>query len=441
MRKISFLFILLSFVLALSTNAIAQETQSQLKQEKQAAAQLLEDGRSEEAYEAYSLLLIEYPSDLGINLGYARSALASNRYGHATMTYERLLAQYPNEPILLKELAYALAMQDDELRASMELEKNPKASAQENIDLLTSWTQEPKRTHIKGRLSIGAIFDSNINAGPASREVTLGVWDVRLSEEAEQQETFANYIAANLDVAHKLSQESPWWLTATLDLYARYNYASEANDLNLSSSEFASGKVGIRHLTEDTMFELNLTSQVFDYAFLENTFSVGPEINFVYALNPKFHLITNATYTHRAYSDNSLYNGWYSSAGQYARIFMGDAGHNFTFGGRYIGANAEKSNYSYDGFEVSADLTFILPYNLRLSTFFAYGEEYYHGVASALETENRKDTRIRTGASLMIPLSEAWEIVFGYQYTKNDSNSALYTYDQHIGTFAISWKF
>ncbi len=438
MKKILSLSILIC-LLAFQPSAYA--SQEQLKQDKQYAAKLLDEGKNNEAYEAYSLLLLEEPTDLGINLGYARSALASNRLGQATIAYERLLTQYPNEPILLKELAYALAMQDDELRANMELAKNPNASSEENADLLASWTQEDKITHIKGSISAGFIYDSNVNAGPASREIRLGMWDVRLSEEAEQQDSFANYITANIDVAHKINEDSPWWLTAKMGLYARYNYASELNDMHLSSSEYATGTVGIRRLTNNTMFEMNLNAQVFDYDFYENTFAIGPEVNFVYALTPKIHLITTASLNHRAYSDNSLYNGWYSSLGQYARFFVGNAGHTITLGGRYINASANEDDYSYNGFEASVDFTFILPYNLRLSTYFAYGEEHFNGIATALEEDNRFDQRIRTGASLMIPLSEAWEIALGYQYTNNYSNSEIYSYDQHLSTVSITWKF
>ncbi len=441
MKKICSLLFALSFVLAFSSTAIAQSDEAVIKQEKATAAMLLKEGRAEEAYEAYALLLEKKPIDVNINLGYARASLASKRYGHAVMAYERLLANYPNEPMLLNELAYALSMQEDTQRAEMELSKNPKTSAQENADLLASWNKEKELTQVSGKISLGVLYDSNVNAGPASRELKLGVWDVTLSEESEQQETIANYIAANINLAHRFDENSPWWVTAKAGFYARYNYAADIGDQHLSSTELASGSVGIRHLTNRSMFEMNLNAQVFDYQFYENVFAVGPEINFVYAVTPKIHLITNLKTDHRAYSDNSLYNGWYSSAGQYARFFLGDAGHYLTIGGRYLNASTNESNYSYNGFEASLDLTFILPYNMSLSSYIVYSGEYYNGVATALEEDNREDTHLRVGANFMIPLSEAWEIAFGYQYTKNFSNSELFEYDQHLATFTISWKF
>ncbi len=105
-------------VLAQNTNA---STTTHLQQNKAHAATLLKQAKYQEAFTAYSALLRENPTDDVVNLGYARAALRTKQPGQAVMAYERLLTKYPTQPILLRELSYALRMQNDAQRSTMEL--------------------------------------------------------------------------------------------------------------------------------------------------------------------------------------------------------------------------------------------------------------------------------------------------------------------------------
>ncbi len=416
-----------------TAKALAQTSQSQ-------AAALFDKGDYSAAYEAYGRLLREDPSNLLINLGYARSALRAQKSGHAVMAYERMLAIYPNEPMLLKELAYALNMQKDKQRSNMELAKTPHASAQENAALSKKWDEQHSKTQFHGKIRTGLIYDSNVNNGPASNQVSIGRWDLSLID-GKAVDSLAGYLGAHIDVTHRVSNSSPWWLVGSGTFYARYNASSQAHDIDLGSSEWLSGSAGMRYLSKDILIDIRARAQIFDYAFLQNVIAIGPEATLAYALNHKVHLITRAQLDLRDYSENHYADGWYGSVGQYVRFFMGDAGHNVTLGGRYLGSSAHESFKSYDGFEASLDFTFMLPAKIRLMPFISYSGEYYHGPATALDSEHRQDHRFRVGFNLSIPVSESWDIELGYNYMNNASNSDIYTYDQHLVNAGVAWSF
>ncbi len=442
MKKILSILLLAGALMGGAHGAHAQSVQEQntLQQAKSAAATLLEQGQYAQAFDAYTKLLAMDPLDDMVNLGYARAALRQKKPGQAVMAYERLLEVYPRDAILLKELAYALSMQNDEQRAAMELAKNSKATAQENADLTAQWKKQHSRTQVTGKLSAGLIFDSNVNTGPASNDVSIGIWDISLHDGAAQP-SMAAYLGGQVDAAYRLEPQGSWWLVGSANAFVRYNMSSELYDMGLSSSEYLNASAGMRYLNNDVLLDIRARAQLFDYAFEQNVISVGPQVSFAYAVHPKVHLISKANIDTRAYSENHSYNGWYGSVGQFVRVFFGEARHAVTFGGRYLGGSAKESVLSYDGFEASLDFTFMLPHDIRLAPFVAYGGEYFHGPATALEADNRVDYRFRTGVGLAVPLNDAWTVELSYQYQHNDSNSELYTYSQHIVSSGLSWSF
>ncbi len=421
-------------------NSNSSAVKNVLQQAKVEADNLFKQGNYDAAFEAYGRLLREDPTSPVVNLGYARAAVRVNKPGQAVMAYERLLAMYPNEPILLKELAYALSIQNDEQRSGMELAKNPEASTVENMDLAAKWKKQHKRTQISGKIRTGLLYDSNVNSGPASNDISLGDWDLTLID-GKSQDSLAAYMGANINVGHRLDIVSPWWIVGSASVFARYNTHEKLYDLDLVSSEFVTGSAGVRYLGTDVLFDFRARAQIFDYSFLQNVVSVGPEANFVYAITPKVHLITRANLDWRDYSEHRSYDGWYGSVGQYLRVFIGDGGHNITLGGRYIGGTAYDAVNSYDGFEANVNFTIVLPFDIRVSPFVAYGGEYFHGPATVLEEDYRQDHRLRAGINIDIPISESWSIELGYQYMNNLSNSELYTYDQHVANAGVAWSF
>ena len=110
-------------------------------------------------------------------------------------------------------------------------------------------------------------------------------------------------------------------------------------------------------------------------------------------------------------------------------------------GGRYLGADADKKDYGYNGWESTARLLFKLPHNFELAPFVSYTREAYKGPATALEAKDRRDERVRTGLGLTYRINESWSLEANWHYTRNHSNSGLYKYKQNFVSTGVVWSF
>ncbi|MDR3038343.1 MAG: surface lipoprotein assembly modifier, partial [Candidatus Adiutrix sp.] len=243
------------------------------------------------------------------------------------------------------------------------------------------------------------------------------------------------------DLGRKFERDSNWWLVGDVQAYLRGNANNDLGRIHSRESQWGRGAVGLRRLTATTLAELRFKAELFDYEWFQNVAACGPEMTFLYAATPALQLITRGSLDRRVYSRDPARNGAYYSLGQYARFFFSGRNHEFTLGAQYRGGAPDKPDYAYDGWEVSARPLFKLPRGFEISPAVGYGQDNYRGPATVLETEKRRDERLRAGVGLTYRLTETWSVECGWQYTRNRSTSALYTYDQHVATTGLAWEF
>ena len=435
------LFLLCAFV-AVATAAPLDSplVRTAVDQAKTEAATLMSQGKVTEAYELYSRLLREEPDDDEINLGLARSALAASRPNQALMAYLRLLEKYPNEAVLNKEVAQTYMALGDKKKAELYLTRDPSLNVADRDNALENMDKRYDRFQVHGNVRTGILFDSNANQGTSSNTMELGDFRVDIAN-AKRKETFGGYLGGQLELGYRLEQAGAWWVVGDVQAYARGN---TNNDLGENTSRYWQwGRVaaGARFLDSQNLFDLRLKSEIFDYEFDQHVLAAGPEFFYVRGLRPWVQLVSRGGVELRDYNQTRDNNGTYWTAGEYARFFFGEKNHEFMIGGRYLGADANNNNYSYNAWEASALFNFKLPYGFQLTPSISYGEEYYKGPATSLETEKRKDERLRTGLGLAYAIDENWSIETSYQYTNNNSRSSIYDYDQHLTSLGVSWSF
>ncbi len=450
-----FIFILAIFCCIFSGLAQAEMPQgakspAALNAFEQASAEgytLLEQKKFNQAYELFSRLLRDKPQDAAIGLGLARAAVMSGRAAEAERIYKALIIAFPKDAGLLHELAFARHKQEDAQGAQAILARDTKLSEPKREALLALWGgNKSERFVVSGELRTGLLYDSNVNGGPASNEVLLGSWSLNLTD-AKAVETAAFYFGSKVDMGYRLGEKSPWWLVGDLSFFARYNTNNDLDELNLRSSEWGTSSVGFRHVGSKTMLDLRIKGEIFDYDFDQNIAAYGPKATFLFAPTSQIHLITQASYDRRNYSKNDAYDGSYLSAEQYARFFFGD-GHNATIGGRYFTNTADNENYSYDGYEASLSLSFDIPQSIssskkpiNIAPSISYLSQEYDGPATVFEAIKREDERLRVGLGFTLPITDDWDFELKYQYSKNNSNSELYDYDQHSLMTGFAYHF
>jgi hypothetical protein len=406
------------------------------------AATLLERGRGSEAYELYMRLLRESPGDDAVEFGLARAAARIGRWNQVVLALEILLEKYPREAKLYDQLAHAyLALND---RASAERIQDAKRALGQGADSaefpLADLEKRYSLLQIHGKVRGGALYDSNANQGTDSTDLRLGNWQVKVPD-AKARETFGAYLGANIDLGRKCERDSPWWLVGDAQTYIRYNTNNDLGNTHGRESQWGRTATGLRRLDSDTLLDIRLKAEIFDYELYQHVSALGGEAVWLWAATPAFQLISRGGIDRRVYSRDPDRNGAYYNAGQYLRFFFGESNHSLMLGARYTGASANGEDYGYNGWEGSANLTFNLPHSLEFAPFAAFSQEFYDGPATALETERRQDDKWRAGASLTWRLTESWSVETVYQYVKNDSRSALSNYAQHAVSAGVVWSF
>lgn len=413
-----------------------------VEQVKVQAANLLKAANYQEAYRLYMLLLREEPDSDTVNLGLARAAQAIGEVNQAILALERLVDKYPRDALLRMALARAFVADNNPEAARRELEFaqsiDSSLSDQMLATAMQALTKERSPWQLAGRIGMGVVYDSNANMGPQSAFVQLGYWPLKLESSAVQQESWGAYTSANLDVARQIGK-SAWWLAGDLGVYRKGYFKSLGSSRELFWGRAA---LGLRRIGSRSLFDLRVKNDLVDYIGDGQTAqSSGPELLFAWVLQPNVHLLTRGALERRDYNLNNGRQGWYSWGGEYLRILFGTDNHEIMLGGRYTIGDAKRNDYSFTGWETSLNARFKLPLQCEFSPFIAYRQEIYNGPATALELKKRDDEQIRTGAALTWNISESLAAECMWQYTKNNSSSPIYQYDQQLVTTGLSWKF
>jgi tetratricopeptide (TPR) repeat protein len=401
----------------------------------------VETENAQAAYSAYMARLRADPDDTETNLGLARAAMAANRPHQAIMAYERLLAKFPDDSAIWRELAAVYSsIGDGEMARRCLAHSDSLADGIPGAGSSNRLNAAADRFRRTSKLRLGTYYDSNANQGPSSSNVTLGNWTIRLLD-ADAIETGGAYLGGQTDVSYRLSETGAWWVTSGGAFNLRCSFASDLTDIDRTFSQWYRASVGLRRATATDLFDVRLTGEVFDYDFYDTVYSYGLASTLLHAVTPRFHLFAVAGIDSRRYIRSMGKSGTYGYIGPYARFIFGDAGHEFTVGGRFISGETRESRHSYDGFEASASFNFKVGKGFEISPGVTYAEERFDAPATALESENRADERILWNLGIVYHIDERKSAEFMYQHAGSASNSDIYDYDRDILSLGIVWTF
>ena len=445
-----YFFLALSLFTCLSAvNAGDADTKALADQWRQ-AEQLLTEGRAEQAYAIYALLLEARPGHNALMLGQARAAAAVGRAGEAASLYEVLINKFPNDPALRSEAAAAERAAGNADRADT-LSVPPQAVDMRSASIAQLLPRRPeqrqqkpqpekKRTFFTGRLRTGVIYDTNANQGPASEMFSLGNFTVTLPG-VEQRSTGAAYAGAFFNFAHLIRPNSPWVVIADAGFQWRGNFESELRNNQTREWQWGRLAAGMRHVRGNNLFEFKFKGEVFDYQLANHVFSTGAEASYMRKINDHSLLITQAGVDYRTYSRSKPRDGVYGNIGQYGRFLFGKSGHSLLLGGRLLQGNAESQTNDYNGWEAAARLNFQIGKRLQASPHVSYTREHYKKPATVIERNRRKDDRWRAGMDLSCKINNAWTLEASYSYVDNKSAGLFNDYRQQVVSAGVSWGF
>ncbi|MDR2140267.1 MAG: surface lipoprotein assembly modifier [Deltaproteobacteria bacterium] len=410
-RTFIFLVILALFLTSIPLGAASPDLASVAEWKR--AENFLINKRPQEAYELFKVLLGRYPGHSSLTLGLARSSALTGRFQEALEIYRQLLAKFPGDPILLNE--------------------------RDQVQGLLTGSASP--TSVSFRMRAGILYDSNANQGaPDDLVLNIGGF-VATIKDTKRIPTMGGYFGANFNISHRLGEGGPWSLVGDSGLYIRGNEDSDLNDIKSSEWQWFRVGGGLRYAKGQNLFEFRIKGEFFDYELTNRVISWGPELIYLRAVTPKFHLISQFSLDYRDYQRSPDRDGDYGQIYQNARLFFGDNTNSLTFGVGYLWGRPKLDSLGYYGVSIPLRLTLRLTENWELSPHFTYIQEKYRGRGIFIDKDDRQDKKIRSGLDVFYKINDRLRVEFNFSYNRADSNSVFYEYVQHSLSLGLSWGF
>lgn len=257
---------------------------------------MFEKGEYDSAWTLLLRLVREDPTNADVNLLMLKVANKSGRFNQSIAIMERLVATNPNNAKLHLELskAYAIAGDKENSNAQMTIAKELDPSLESaNLEYelskrATNVQNRSDRFQIAGNISFGFIYNSNANTGIDGLDIVIGVLQLKLNDVVGKKLGWGEYLATNINVGYKVSQDSQWWAVGNINAYGvGYNNKVPANQY------FGWGRVGaeLRYLGTTDLFEVCLKVEDGIYRPEENMFAGGIESTWVHAFTPNWQSI------------------------------------------------------------------------------------------------------------------------------------------------------
>ncbi len=437
-KRILAVLLLLPILYAAAPQASAADPPTDLAR----ARALLDAGKNEEAWQLLLRLVREEPADSERNLLFARASYATGRDNQGILAMERVVDLNPDDASLRRELAFAYAKAGDKASAALEMEA-VRAQAPQLCDedamaklekYLGSVDEQKDRFVATGRLAAGIMWDSNVNTGIESLDVSVVDVNMRLDDKARKKASLGEFTNGTLNLGWKLGEDTPWWLAGEISWFGKVYDRHVPNNQRFG---WARGAVGLRRSSASSFFQLRAHSDVASYQPWEQLTTMGGDMTWLYALTPNVQVMASAGLDKRYYMTNDGQSGTYWYAGGYARLLWGgEREHSLLAGARALGAEADADNYSYDGWEAIGRLTLRFAGKLDVEPYLAWRQAFFRDAATSLSAQlhegRRHDDTFMSGVTLTWHWTEHLASEVSWQYTKNWSNSEFYRYDQHI---------
>ncbi len=435
----TYTFVWLLCVALLSHSAFATTLSSDTR--LQQANALLQQLRYADALEVYFDLLREYPEDDTVNLLVARTARLAGKHTASLMAYERLLANNPHNAQWQQEAQSLLSPPQPAPAARLVVKANQVAPAYTGAYVPVNNSAEALAQlptfFASGRVTTGAVYDSNQAAAPTGRNVRLGSIPISLDAASTQKEAFGAYVQGFTELGWRAYNTSPFWVVADATGYHKWSH----NKALRRDISYGKTSLGVQYQTPKWQID---TRAKMETVLLNNDTTVnisGAQSELVVAISPQTQLLGKINMEYREDLDTPKRSGTYWAAGPYMRWFTPDATISFTLGAKAYGGQALDKRYSMLGVEPTAMAMALSPWGTYFIGSISWRNEQYEGPATYFDQSKRVDQQVRTGLFALHPITESISVECGWQYTDNISNSDLYTYDQHLITVGITYAF
>lgn len=380
--------------------------------------QALEDDRLKSAIEAFHSILSDQPSLHRARLELAVAYYRAFRYDEAQRLAQEVLDDPTTPPeVRVTILAFLAQLKQDQQSFAV-------------------------RHHVEPSISLGYMYDSNVNVGPASDVVQIGDQTLTLVEGSERSDSA---VVLGAGVTHRyqpgktfeVGERTALFLwQSDLGLYHReYDTEGEFN-LSVLSASTGPAWVVLRH------WRANVAVRA-EYIWLGNA-----KLALFTSLNPAVtwqfkdgELTWDATVTDRNYADDRPVaeggdagrEGTYWATGPSLGHYFMQRKLAAQVGVRAVQFRADDDRFGYDGYDAFAGANLKAWTGGSLFARLSYRDLDYDGV-EPIPGVARDETERRVSIGFQHEFRDGylnkWALSGGLQYTKNESNISIYDYDR-----------
>jgi len=354
-------------------------------------------GRMEPAIESFNKMLSIDPDLHRVRLELATAYFSAGRYDKAREALLRVQAASPPEPV------------------------------QENIEkLLAAIDERTRKTFWSFRASGGFLFDSNVNAGPGQRELDVAGGTLKLDDlslELSDQGVIADVYG---NMTYDAGERNGWmWNTAG----SLYNKAYiDYSQFDFMLLDFATGPwwVGRQDIVK---LPIGLSYTEYGSDRLYYLFHIYP--NYEHFFNPNFSLKGSYLFSSTDYYDakNAELDNNTHRIELRPTLYLMDRKHILSAFVAYENVDADADRWSYQAPVLGISYITHVPFGMELFMGYQWFKRQYDAPPLLYESD-REDTRHTFHAALSRRFREH---IFGsldFGYINNDSNAALFTFDQ-----------
>jgi len=406
---------------------------------------LVDQGRPAEAY----ALGKKNPDQLGnpaFDFYFGVAAVDSGHAGEGVLALERYVANFPENQAARLELARGYFVLGDNGRAREEFDAvqktNPPAAVQANIQRFMDAIRAREsayQTTTGFYAEAGVGYDSNINGGVSSANVTLPIFGpVTLSSGVKIRDNFT-YLGAGGTITHPVAPGVALFGAASGDQKINWNSNNHAFDL-----QNASIAGGVSYLQDKNLWRLTGSYSELGVGndWYRQATGVAGEVNHqLDELQMVNGMVQYSKLNYQAPNDVRNADLW-AFGGGYRKAFIAPwqpllsftanvgTEHNVRarpdLGRKFFGGRASVAVTPAPKWSVSAGAS--------------YQESHYDG-PDLLLAQVRKDRFYGVDGTVAYALDRNWSVRAEYSYNDNRSNLALYEFKRHLVTFKVRYEF
>jgi tetratricopeptide (TPR) repeat protein len=400
----------------------------------QKAVSLMNEGKFKDAYDLLNKNYQAHKDDLQINFMLGQCAFELQKFDEAIKYYQFILSKDPSAHRVRLELARALTASGQFKEAKKEfqavLATNPPPVVGENIKRFIEMIEAQKNWY--ARVSVGYLYDSNVNAGPTAKSVLMFGVPFELSKDARERSDNGEMVSASFGYLSPMTKTFAWQSEFSISHTGYFRY----HEFN---SEIYSMSTGPSFRNTKWVISLPV---LFDYSEIGSdrySYALGISPQIQYALSQNIILSASWTGQSKYYYTSKDRTGTAWSANGSLRFNMSQS----MFIQTVYRHTEEDTRKAYlDNKSDAINISFYTGLPMGMSLYLQPSISWIkYKEKEAAYDRARDDIQYIVNANLSKDLGKGFGAALGYTYTRNDSNIAIYDYKRNQVTVQVSKAF